>query len=297
MAELRCGFVAVVGRPNVGKSTLVNAIIGRKISIVTSRPQTTRHRILGIHSTPQAQIIFVDTPGLHRGGRRAMNRLMNRTAVHALSDASLALFMVEATRWQNDDADMLRRIRDAGIACFALLNKIDKVADKTSLLATMDAMRQRHAFAEIIPLSARKKDNLAAVLRAIPEYLPPSPALFPDDMLTDRSPMFQAAECIREKLTVHLRQELPYGITVQIERYERRSNGIGIDALIWVERDTQKGIVVGSGGARLKRIGSEARQALARALQQNVHLELWVRVRKNWADSEQELQRLGYEMP
>ncbi len=293
----RCGFVAVVGRPNVGKSTLVNAMMGRKVSIVSSKPQTTRHRILAVLTGDDEQIIFVDTPGLHRNAGRAMNRLMNRTAVSALADADLALFVVEATRWTEEDEDVLERIRSSGVPCIALLNKIDSVHPKKRLLAAIDAMSKRHEFVEIIPVSARKRDNLDILAASIRERLPESPPLFPAEMQTDRSPEFHAAEVIRERLTVHLREELPYGLTVQVEQYSRDRDRLTIHAVIWVERDSQKGIVVGKGGLMLKKIGQEARLALAKQLHQAVHLELWVKVKDNWADSEQDLINLGYESP
>jgi GTP-binding protein Era len=295
--EYRCGFVAVVGRPNVGKSTLVNAIMGRKVSIVTSKPQTTRHRILAVRTGDNEQIVFVDTPGLHRNAGRAMNRLMNRAAVSALADADLTLFVVEATRWTEEDDDVLERIKSSGVPCIALLNKIDTVHPKERLLAAIDAMSGRHDFVEIIPVSARKRDNLDVVLASIRDRLPESPPLFPADMQTDRSPEFHAAEVIRERLTVHLREELPYGLTVQVEQYSRDRDRLTIHAVIWVERDSQKGIVVGKGGEMLKKIGQEARLALAKQLHTSVHLELWVKVKDNWADNEQDLMNLGYESP
>jgi GTP-binding protein Era len=293
----RCGFVAVVGRPNVGKSTLINALIGQKVSIVTSKPQTTRHRILAVHTSDEFQIVFVDTPGLHRDAGRAMNRLMNRTAASALADADLALFVVEATRWTEEDEDVLARIQSSGTPCFALLNKVDKVHPKDRLLEEIQAMSARHEFSEIVPISARKQDNTDTLLELIPKYLPESPPFFPAEMQTDRSPAFHAAEIVREKLTVHLREELPYGVTVQIEQYEQTDRGFDIHAMIWVERDSQKGIVVGKGGAMLKTVGREARIELARSLGKPVHLALWVKVKENWADSEQDLLSLGYETP
>jgi GTP-binding protein Era len=295
--EYRCGFVAVVGRPNVGKSTLVNAIMGRKVSIVTSKPQTTRHRILAVRTGDNEQVVFVDTPGLHRNAGRAMNRLMNRAAVTALADADLALFVVEATRWTEEDDDVLERIKSSGVPCIALLNKIDTVHPKERLLAAIDAMSGRHDFVEIIPVSARKRDNLDVVTASIRGRLPESPPLFPADMQTDRSPEFHAGETIRERLTVHLREELPYGLTVQVEDYSQDRDRLTIHAVIWVERDSQKGIVVGKGGEMLKKIGQEARLALAKQLHTSVHLELWVKVKDNWADSEQDLLNLGYESP
>lgn len=292
----RCGFVAVVGRPNVGKSTLVNAILGSKISIVTAKPQTTRHRILAVHTTAESQIIFVDTPGLHRNATKAMNRLMNRTAASALADADLILFVSEATRWTEEDEDVLLRLKSCSSPVIALLNKVDKVHPKEQLFAALSTMSERFDFAEIMPISAKKQQNLDALLAAIPPFLPESPLLFPPEMKTDRSREFHAAEIIREKLTLLLRQEIPYGLTVQIERYESDAKGFSINAIIWVERRTQKGIVVGKGGHILKQVGQAARVELKKKLQQPVHLELWVKVKDNWADNEKDLQNLGYEL-
>ena len=295
--DFRCGFVAVVGRPNVGKSTLINSMMGRKVTIVTAKPQTTRHRILAVRTGENEQVIFVDTPGLHRNAGRAMNRLMNRTAVSALADADLVLFVVEATRWTEEDEDVLDRIKAATIPCIALLNKIDAVHPKQRLLAAIDEMSRRHDFVEIIPVSARKRDNLDVLEASIRPRLPQSPPLFPAEMQTDRSPQFHAAEVIREKLTIHLREELPYGLTVQIEQYSEDRDRLTIHAIVWVERDSQKGIVVGKGGQMLKKVGQEARLALAKQLHRSVHLELWVKVKDNWADSEKDLLNLGYESP
>ena len=297
MSEHRCGLVAVVGRPNVGKSTLINAIMGRKVSIVTAKPQTTRHRILAVHSTVEAQVIFVDTPGLHRKAGRAMNKLMNRTAANALADADVVLFVTDATRWTGEDDDVLKRLKKLRTPVIAVLNKVDKVHPKEKLLDAIALMSARLDFAEIVPLSALKEDNLEQLMRLLPAYLPESPPLFPDDMHTDRSPEFHAGEVIREKLTLMLHQELPYGLTVQVERYLEEQGGLTINAIIWVERDSQKGIVVGKNGSVLKRVGRAARLELREQLGRNVHLELWVKVKSNWADNEQDLMNLGYEAP
>jgi GTP-binding protein Era len=297
MMPTRCGFVAVVGRPNVGKSTLINSIMGSKISIVTHKPQTTRHRILAVHTSGDVQAVFVDTPGLHRKAGKAMNRLMNRAAVNALADADLVLFVSDATHWTDEDDDVLKRLRSCDAPVIAVLNKIDLVRPKEKLLQTLAAMAKRHDFAEIIPVSARKHDNLETLLELIPGYLPESPMLFPEDMRTDRSAEFHASEVIREKLTKLLHQELPYGLTVQIERYEQVDTRLMISAIIWVDRESQKGIVVGKGGNILKKVGQSARIELSRQLGQAVHLELWVKVKENWSDSEQDLMRLGYESP
>jgi GTP-binding protein Era len=296
-AGKRCGFVAVVGRPNVGKSTLINAIVRQKISIVTPKPQTTRHRILGVHAVGSCQVVFVDTPGLHRGAGRAMNRLMNRTAASAASDADLVLFVCEAGSWTDEDQDVLKRLSGSDVPVIVLLNKIDKVHPKERLLELISAMAERYEFAEIMPVSALKHDNLDALLAIVPEYLPKSEWLFPDDTVTDRSEAFLAAETIREKLTLQLRQELPYGLTVQIEQYTREETGIRMHAVIWVERSSQKGMVVGKGGALLKKVGRAARLDLKARLGVPVHLELWVKVKENWVDSEKDLQSLGYELP
>lgn len=295
--EFKCGFVAVVGRPNVGKSTLINALVGEKVSIVTPKPQTTRHRILGIRSDVDSQIIFVDTPGMHRDAAKAMNRMMNRSAASALADADLILFVTEAGRWTDEDDDVLQRIRQSAITSIAILNKIDKIVPKESLLGHIGSMSQRHRFAELVPVSAEKGDNLSQLLKLIPRYLPASPALFPPDMISDRGQEFQAAEIIREKLTLNLRQELPYGLTVQIEQFNRDEGGITVHAVIWVEKDSQKGMVVGKGGSMLKRVGKAARLELRERLAVPVHLELWVRVKENWADSERDLLGLGFDAP
>ena len=297
MTAHRCGLVAVIGRPNVGKSTLINAVVGRKVSIVTAKPQTTRHRILAVHNVADAQIVFVDTPGLHRKAGKAMNKLMNRTAANALADADLILFVSDATRWTSEDDDVLKRLQQAQAPVIAVLNKIDRVHPREKLLDTIALMAARHDFTEIVPISALKKDNLDDLMALLPPFLPESPPLFPDDMHTDRSAGFHAAEVIREKLTLSLHQELPYGLTVQVERYVEDEKGITINAVIWVERDSQKGIVVGKGGAVLKRVGREARLELKEQLQRNVHLEMWVKVKTNWADSEKDLLSLGYEAP
>ena len=295
--DYRCGLVAVIGRPNVGKSTFINAVMRRKVSIVTAKPQTTRHRILAVHTEAKQQIIFVDTPGLHRKSGKAMNRLMNKTAANALADADLILFVSDATRWTEEDDDVLLRLKSCDAPVIALINKIDKVHPKDKLLDSLATMSSRFEFTEIVPVSAMKRDNLEHLMTLIPAYLPESPPLFPENMHTDRSEEFHIAETIREKLTLMLHQEMPYGLTVQVERLVREKKGVAINAIIWVERDSQKGIAVGKNGSVLKKVGREARLEIAEQLGQAVHLELWVKVKSNWADNEHDLANLGYEAP
>ncbi len=297
MSAHRCGLVAVIGRPNVGKSTLINALMGRKVSIVTAKPQTTRHRILAVHTSPDVQIIFVDTPGLHRKAGKAMNRMMNRTAANALADADVILFVSDANQWTSEDDDVIKRLAQVETPVVAVLNKVDKVHPKEKLLDALALMSARRDFAEILPVSALKRDYLDKLMDLLPPFLPESPPLFPEDMHTDRSREFHASEVIREKLTLLLHQELPYGLTVQIERYLEDEKGITINAVVWVERDSQKGIVVGKNGSVLKKVGRAARLELKEQLQRNVHLELWVKVKSNWADNEQDLLNFGYESP
>jgi GTP-binding protein Era len=291
----RCGFAAIVGRPNVGKSTLLNALIGTKVSIVAPKPQTTRHRILGILSRPAAQIVFVDTPGIHSQARRVMNRYMNRSALSSLEDADLLLFVVEALVWTEDDERVLERVRRSGRPAIAIVNKVDRVRDKPRLLPFIDELSKRAEFKAIVPLSAEKRQNLDKLPELIETLLPESPPLFPADQVTDRSPRFLASEIIREKLTWRLREELPYGLTVEIERFEEQGDRLLVSAVVWVERPGQKAIVIGAGGERLKEIGRLARLELNELLHKSVHLELWVKVKENWADSEQALKSFGYE--
>lgn len=293
----RAGFVAVVGRPNVGKSTLINAIMGSKISIVSRRPQTTRHRILAVQTTKTHQIIFVDTPGLHRNAGKVMNRMMNKTAVNALLDADLVVFMCEANRWTHEDQYALDRLHDIKSPAIAVLNKVDKVHPREEALIAIAEMTERYTFEDVVPMSAKRNENVDRFLELIPKYLPESELLFPEDTITDRSELFRIAELIREKLTRYLRQEVPYGLTVQIERFERDEHGVAINAIIWVERDSQKGIVVGKGGSVLKRVGRAARLEMKAEMGMPVHLEMWVKVKDNWADNEKDLLSLGYDTP
>lgn len=291
----RSGFAALVGRPNVGKSTLLNALVGQKLSIVTPRPQTTRHRILGICNLPTAQIAFVDTPGLHRTARRALNKAMNRTAGTALADADVAVLVVEAPRWGAEDELVLSRIARAARPAVLAVNKIDRVHPRERLLPYLAALAARHPFLAIVPVSALKADNIDDLRDTIAAQLPQTPALFPEGQLTDRGVGFRIAEAIREKLTLELNQEVPYGIAVEVERLTEEENRLIVDAAVWVDREGQKPIVIGAKGERLKRVGRSARLALNGLTGRRVHLNLWVKVRENWADNARALRELGVE--
>ena len=287
----RCGFAAIVGRPNVGKSTLLNALLGSKISIVSPKPQTTRHRILGILTRPAAQVIFVDTPGLHAGGHRHMNR----AALASLQDADVNVFVVEALRWTDEDQRVLDELVKQNRPIVLVLNKADKVFPKERLLPFIEELGRRANFAEVVPLSALKRSNIEQLPTTIAGYLPESPPHFPEDQLTDRSDEFQAAEIVREKLTLRLRQELPYGLTVVIEQFKEEDGRLLVNAVIWVERSGQKAIVIGNGGEQLKEVGRAARLEMNERFKRPVHLELWVKVKENWSDNETALRQLGYE--
>jgi GTPase len=293
--NFRSGFAALVGRPNVGKSTLLNALVGQKVSIVTPRPQTTRHRIVGISRLPDAEIAFVDTPGLHHNATRALNKAMNRTAASALEGADIVVQVVEATRWTAEDDLALERIKTSGRPAILAVNKVDRVHPRGLLLPYLAAVGQKHEFLEIVPISALKSDGIADLQRTIASHLPKSPAMFPDGELTDRGRDFRIAEMIREKLTLELNQEVPYGIAVEVERAVEEEGQLVVDAAIWVDRDGQKPIVIGAKGERLKRVGRSARLALNEILGRRLHLTLWVKVRENWADNARALQELGLE--
>jgi GTP-binding protein Era len=291
----RSGFAALVGRPNVGKSTLLNALVGQKVSIVTPRPQTTRHRIVGIVNLPDAQIAFVDTPGLHAHAARALNRAMNRTAATALEDADLVVLVVEALKWTAEDAQVLARIIKSGRPAMAAVNKIDRVQPRERLLPYIAQLASRHDFLAIVPVAALKGDNVEDLKRAIAAQLPGAPAMFLDGEVTDRGLEFRVAELIREKLTLELNQEVPYGVAVEVENMAEQEGQLTVDAAIWVDREGQKPIVIGARGERLKRVGRSARLALNELLDRRLHLNLWVKVRENWADNARALKHLGLE--
>jgi GTP-binding protein Era len=294
-APFRCGFAAIVGRPNVGKSTLLNALLKQKVSIVSPKPQTTRHRILGMLNRPDSQIVFVDTPGLHSGAGRAMNRHMNRAAVTSLNDADVNIFVIEALSWGDEEQRILEQLVKRGQPIVMLVNKVDKIVPRERLLPFMDELRRRANFVELVPLSALRNSNLDKLPDLIAAQLPQSPPHFPRDQVTDRSPQFRASEIVREKLTLRLHQELPYGLTVEIERFAQEDGRLIVNAVIWVERSGQKAIVIGHAGEQLKEVGRSARLEMSALFGQSVHLELWVKVKENWSDSEAALRQLGYD--
>ncbi len=294
MSEYRCGHIAIVGRPNVGKSTVLNRLIGQKISITSRRPQTTRHRILGIKTTDREQIIYVDTPGMHAEQKRAMNRYLNRAAFDSLYDVDAVVFLVEGTRWMADDDWILERLQKLSCPIILAINKIDRLASKDVLLPHLQKISTKSDFAEIIPVSAKTGAHLDTLEELLYTYLPESVAFYPEDQVTDRSERFLAAELVREKLFRKLGEEIPYGLTVQIEKFKEEKGMLHIHALIWVEKSSQKPIVIGEKGSRLKEVGHEARQDMQIAFGHKVYLNLWVKVKDGWADDERALQSLGY---
>ncbi|MDR2876720.1 MAG: GTPase Era [Chromatiales bacterium] len=292
---MRSGYIAIVGRPNVGKSTLLNRLVGQKISITSPKPQTTRHRILGISSKPDAQLVYIDTPGLHRGGKRIMNQVMNRAASGVLDEADVVVFVVEAPVWKEEDEHVLNLLKATSVPIVLAINKVDRLEDKARLLPYIEELRGRHDFAAMVPISAVKGTQVTELEDVLTGLLPEAPALFPEDQVTDRSERFLAAELVREQLMRKLGQEVPYAIAVQIENYKEEAGLISIAALIWVEREGHKAIVIGRGGSMLKQVGSDARKALEHMLGTKVFLQLWVKVKENWSDDERALRGLGYE--
>ena len=292
----KCGFVSIVGRPNVGKSTLVNSILRNNISIVTRKPQTTRNRILGIYTMPEYQAIFIDTPGIHINEKKTINRVMNKTAINAMMDTNLNLFVCDSSYWSEEDEIVLNQLKNARSPSILLLNKIDLIHPKDKLLELISILSNKYEFSEVIPIIAKNRDSLKSLLSIIPKYLPNSPQLYESEMITDRSRVFITSEKIREKLILQLNQEIPYGLSVEIDKFSEETKQITIDAMIWVEKNGQKGIVVGKDGSTLKKIGTSARLDLKNYFKKNIHLNLWVKVKSNWADSKKELSSMGFEI-
>ena len=290
----RFGRVALIGRPNVGKSTLLNAILGTKLSIVTPKPQTTRHRILGVETRDDAQIVFIDTPGLHHGGKRALNRQLNRVARQVPEEADLLVHVIDGVRWRDEDEAVWQLVSKQSVPCLLVVNKVDKLSDKKALLPFAAEVTRERRYAAVHFLAARRGDGVPALLDEIVALLPEGPAEFPADEFTDRSERFLAAELVREQLMLQLAAELPYAAAVEIERFEDTPELTRIGAVIWVEREGQKGIVIGAGGAQLKKIGSAARRTMERVFDRKVFLEVWVRVRESWSDDAAALKQFGY---
>ncbi len=293
-AAQRCGYIAIVGRPNVGKSTLLNHILGQKLSITSRKPQTTRHRLLGIKTEGDMQAIYVDTPGLHLRDEKAINRYMNRAASSALKDVDIVLFLVDRDRWTEEDDLVLEKVRHLQCPVLLVVNKIDRLQDKAELLPLLESLAERHSFTEIVPVSALRGHNRDDLEEAIYRYLPEGIHLFPEDQITDRSERFLAAELVREKIMRQLGEEVPYAMTVEIEEFKVSPRLIEVSALILVERQGQKKILIGEGGSRLRQIGTEARKDMERAFDSKVMLRLWVKVKSGWSDDERALRSLGY---
>ena len=290
----RSGMVAVVGRPNVGKSTLVNALVGQKVSITSPKPQTTRHRILGISTKEDCQAVYIDTPGLHRSKGRALGRYLNRSACSAMQEVQLIMVVVQALAWTSEDQSVCEQVRNVEVPTLYVINKVDLVEDKTLLLPFMRRLVERSDIEQLWPVSALSRDGLTALESALCQLLPESPAMFPSEMVTDRNLRFMVAELIREQLTLRLRDELPYRLSVELERFEVGQGLARIDAVIWVETTGQRRIVIGGNGAMLKAVGTAARREIETMVEQRVSLQLWVKVLEGWSDNEAALNRLGY---
>ena len=292
--DFRFGYVSIIGRPNVGKSTLLNQILGQKVSIVTAKPQTTRQRLSGIKTTPKGQVVYVDTPGIHHSAKRALNRYMNRVAKASFRDVDLVMFIVEAGNWTRQDAFVARALESVDVPVMLVLNKIDLVPDKETLLAFVDENFRENTYDNVMMISARNGSGVAELEKQVLSKLPFSRPFYDEDQFTDRSERFLASEMIREQLTLRLHQELPYALTVQIEEFKRKGKLLTIGAIIWVERESQKQITIGKNGTVLKQVGSKARAVLEELFGEKIFLRLWVKVSKDWSDSDRLIERFGY---
>ncbi|EEF80257.1 GTPase Era [Methylophaga thiooxydans] len=291
----RSGYVAIIGRPNVGKSTLINRILGQKLCITSRRPQTTRHRILGIKTNDSGQFIYVDTPGMHSDNKKAMNRYMNRAAASSIEDVDVILFVVEGLKWTDEDKRVLKRLQqDARCPVILVLNKADKLDDKAALLPQIQELAAQFDFAAVVPVSARKGMNTDLLEQEIAKLMPEGEMIFDEDQLTDRSSRFLASEIVREKLFRYLGQELPYSLTVEVEQFEEEEGMYRIGTVVYVERSGQKSIVIGKKGEQLKLIGQDARMEMEQLFGCKVFLQIWVKVREGWSDNERMLKNLGY---
>ena len=291
---MKVGYIALVGRPNAGKSTLLNHLVGQKICITSRRPQTTRHRIHGIKTAPAGQAIFVDTPGIHAEQKKAMNRYLNKTASSALAGVDVIVWVVDSWKWHEENEVVLAQLRNANCPVILAINKIDQCEDKEALLPFLDSASKRFGFTAIVPISALKNINLDRLEETIMGLLPEGGLIFPEDQVTDRTERFFAAEIIREKLIRSLGQEVPHAIAVQVESYKEEEKLTRIHAIIWVEREGQKAIVIGKEGEVLKKVGQRAREEMEKMFERKVYLNLWVKVKKGWSDNEGVMQSLGY---
>jgi GTPase len=294
--DFHSGLVTLIGRPNVGKSTLLNRLVGQKVSIISPRPQTTRHRILGISNSEGEQVIYIDTPGIHSAKQKAINRYMNKTARASLEGVDCAIMLITANGWQSEDELVLKEVKKQNIPTILAINKIDKLHGRDSLLPLIDISISKQGFAEVIPLSAQSGENVDRLQQSILPYLPVQPALYPEEQFTDKSDRFLISELVREQVFLTIGQEIPYAVAVEIEKLEDTKKLLRIEAIIWVEKDGQKSIVIGKGGAQLKVIGSRARSEIERLYNKRVYLNVWVKVRKGWSGNEQHLRTLGYDL-
>ena len=291
---LPSGYAALVGRPNVGKSTLLNRLIGQKMAITSHKPQTTRHRILGVKTSEEGQVVYIDTPGIHRRGDKAMNRYLNRTAHTALQDVDLILFVCQALVWNKEDEKVLKTIAEAGVPCIAVVNKVDTVQPKEALLPFLSELAGRHEFLEVIRVCAKSGNNVEVLDKQVLANLPQGWLIFPEDQITDRSERFFAAELLREQLIRRYHRELPYSVTVEIEKFEEEPDRYVIGAVIWVERESQRKILLGRQGGAMKEAASAARRQMAAFFDTRVHLDVWIKVKKSWSSDETSLAQLGY---
>lgn len=293
-SSYRSGFVTLIGRPNAGKSTLLNALVGQKVSITSRRPQTTRHRILGIKTTAETQIVYVDTPGVHQGGKRAIHQYMNRTAAGSVEGVDCIVLVITTQGWREEDEAALALARKQNVPVILVINKIDWLEDKAALLPLIEASRTKADFADIVPISALKRVNIEDLERTLLRYLPEQPPLFPEEQVSDRSDRFMAAELVREQVFHNLGEELPYACSVEIEQFKQEKKLLRIEAVIWIEKAGQKGILIGKDGQRLKLIGQKARLEMERVFGTKVFLSLWVKVKEGWSDDARALKSLGY---
>ncbi|MCA6064679.1 GTPase Era [Thalassolituus marinus] len=291
----RTGYVAIVGRPNVGKSTLLNRILGQKLSITSRKPQTTRHQILGIKTENDVQVVYVDTPGIHKINDKAINRYMNKAATTAVKDVDLIILMIDRLRWTDEDEMALQAVKSQRAPAILVVNKVDFIREKEELLPFLEEVSKKHTFDQVIPVSAKTGHNVERLESLIESYMPESGYFYPEDQITDRTSRFLAAELVREKIMRQLGDELPYSMTVEVEEFIHSGELIEISALILVERASQKRIVIGDGGYRIKQIGIEARKDMEILFDCKVMLKLWVKVKANWSDDERALRSLGYD--